>query len=509
MQTTDRLSPRLCNLAVLTACIACISMPATSATSAPPVFKREAWLQDYASLKTQLEQRYSHLAWFGSPQSGVNLPALERRTRRALKSAENGVDARAALVDFIAGFHDGHLKVVPTRQAGSHQPAPPAVQFDKLSAAQACAALGYTLHEMVTFSAPFESLRDYALRSDGITHPFRAGVVQSAQGRRIGIIRIPSFRENDTPPDACIREWNRASSSKEVVSLATIRANIDAAWFQSMAAQLKQFQADGVAAVLVDVGTNPGGGDSGDWASRLFTPGDVHSARLLISAEPLASKYLDEELRSLQQGLDRHPEASAETKQTLENAIRTLKQRKADLGTRKTDMSWVWRTQRPWNPASDNRLINVGYASGQIDYLPVGALGGTQLASRMYWAAEVDHLRGAWSGPVYVLTDNKTASSAEMFAAVMRDNGIAKTIGDTTLGAGAGSMFSAPEIVLPYSGMHIKFPNAVRLRGDGSDEVAGIKPDLPVLPMQDEPGRNRAARIVEAIAADLPQAAQP
>jgi hypothetical protein len=47
-------------------------------------FDRNSWLQDYAALKQALEKRYSNLAWFASPEGGVDLPALDRRTLAAL-----------------------------------------------------------------------------------------------------------------------------------------------------------------------------------------------------------------------------------------------------------------------------------------------------------------------------------------------------------------------------------------------------------------------------------------
>jgi C-terminal processing protease CtpA/Prc len=166
-------------------------------------------------------------------------------------------------------------------------------------------------------------------------------------------------------------------------------------------------------------------------------------------------------------------------------------------------MSWVWREQRPWNPAGCSRLVEAGFFSGQVDYLPAGALGDGQLASKLYWAASVDPFRGSWSGPVYVLTDGKTASSAEMFSAVLRDNGIAKIVGGPTAGDGGGFMYHEAPIELPHSHFRFQMPNCIRLRADGSNEVAGIQPDLPVLPVQGESPRARAARLLEAIDDDL------
>jgi len=45
--------------------------------------------------------------------------------------------------------------------------------------------------------------------------------------------------------------------------------------------------------------------------------------------------------------------------------------------------------------------------------------------------------------------------------------------------------------------------NCVRLRADGSNEVAGVKPDLQILPSEGENDRARAWRLLDAVAADL------
>src|SRR5215510_3787513 len=72
-------------------------------------FNRAAWLADYSALKTELERSYSHLAWFGSPESGVNLPSLDRTTSEALEHSRSDTEGSAAITAFVASFHDGHL----------------------------------------------------------------------------------------------------------------------------------------------------------------------------------------------------------------------------------------------------------------------------------------------------------------------------------------------------------------------------------------------------------------
>ena len=87
-----RLQGNAATLAIL-ALLACAS---AAGAAGPPTagapFDPAAWLADYAALKLELERRYSHLAWFGSPQGGVDLPALDSATRSALDRARSSAN---------------------------------------------------------------------------------------------------------------------------------------------------------------------------------------------------------------------------------------------------------------------------------------------------------------------------------------------------------------------------------------------------------------------------------
>lgn len=493
-----------------------IDLPARAEAPPPAVpsaissFDRQLWLQDYGYLKEEMERSYANLAWFASTQSPIDLRRLDQRTLKALGDAEDSEEAIAAILAFVESFHDGHLSPVPVLQpAPSAFPKPADPKWDELSPTDGCAALGYAPARPISFSLPFESLPGFSLESDGISRTFRAGALTTPRGLRIGIVRIPRFREKDGPPWLCMQQWTMRCDSGLPMTAASLQEKITDAWLETLAAQLRQFQRSGVAVVMVDVGGNPGGNDTGDWAARLFTPGDVHSARLFMVASPAAGAYFDEQIQGIREVLDRHPEAGPDAKAALLSAIGAIERRKTDVRERSCDLSWVWCERRPWNPEGESRLIEAGYFSGQVDYLPAGAFGDRDLASAIYWAATADPWRGAWSGPVYVLTDGGTGSSAEMFSAIMRDNDIAKVIGAPTSGSGAGFMGQPVPIELPNSHLRFQAPNCVRLRADGTDEVAGIQPDLPVLPRQGEDGRTRAARLLDAIETDLQASKKP
>jgi hypothetical protein len=464
-------------------------------------FRRKAWQQDYVALKHELEQSYSHLAWAASPAGGVDLPSLDRRTRLALDAARSDVDANAALVSFVAGFHDGHLAVVvtPEQMGAIAEPPPRAPDTD---ARAACAAFGYGPVTRVAFSLPFESLDGYKMRSDGISSAFRSGTVSIGE-HRFGLVRIPRFRAAEYPT-VCVETWSALHAKGEVPTAAAVQDAIDAEWLRELADRLAALRAEHVEAVVVDVGGNGGGNDLGEWAARLFTAREVHSARLLMHAGQLGAKYMDEQLEALNAARAAHTGDSA-IEPALHRAIEAFDRRKRESLQPSCDLSWVWREQRRFDPAKCSGLIDAGSGSGALDYLAPGAA--PDAAAALYWASAADPMRGAWDGPVYLLTDAGTASAAEMFAALMKDNGIAKTVGARTLGLGCGSMIEAKPLTLPHSQLSIRIPNCVRLRADGTDEVAGISPDFPVLPAVNESPRARAARVLTVIGEDLRRAA--
>jgi hypothetical protein len=80
--------------------------------------------------------------------------------------------------------------------------------------------------------------------------------------------------------------------------------------------------------------------------------------------------------------------------------------------------------------------------------------------------------------PLFVLVDARTASASEYFAAVLQDNSAARIIGTRTMGAGCGYVDGGGEFVLPHTKLRVRVPNCARLRKDGSNERAGIRPDI-------------------------------
>ena len=75
---------------------------------------REAWLADYAGLKTSMQQGYANLDWIVAHR-GLDLADLDRKTIDRLAAAQSRADAVAAIDTFFAAFRDPHFR--PSRGA--------------------------------------------------------------------------------------------------------------------------------------------------------------------------------------------------------------------------------------------------------------------------------------------------------------------------------------------------------------------------------------------------------
>ncbi|WP_219928256.1 hypothetical protein, partial [Stenotrophomonas sp. HMWF003] len=236
------------------------------ASHAAPGIDREAWRGDLAVLKQTLQDDYAHLAWVASTQSGVDLPALERDAQQAIATAGSDAQAEQALRTFLAGFHDGHLKLLDRQAAGASAPTPAAVDPRRLDASTGCAALGVLDEGRHDYSVPLQALPGYHATAGGADPALRSGVIALADGHRLGLLRLHEF-DALRYPGLCHRLWGQLRHADAVNDM---RATLNDAWVAEIAATLRRFQQQGVDAVLVDVGTNPGGDDSGDTLARLF-----------------------------------------------------------------------------------------------------------------------------------------------------------------------------------------------------------------------------------------------
>jgi C-terminal processing protease CtpA/Prc len=128
------------------------------------------------------------------------------------------------------------------------------------------------------------------------------------------------------------------------------------------------------------------------------------------------------------------------------------------------------------------------------------SLPGKPSSRYLFYPSRYKYREGAYSGKLMILTDRGTASSAEYFTAMLRDNNAATIIGEPTYGAGCGYTNKGIQTFLKNSGARVKMPDCVRLRADGSNEVAGITPDVLVPWRTNDTRYQRATRVYEILA---------
>lgn len=89
---------------------------------------------------------------------------------------------------------------------------------------------------------------------------------------------------------------------------------------------------------------------------------------------------------------------------------------------------------------------------------------------------------GVWTGPVLILVDHRTGSASEDFVAWLKQNRVARVFGETTAGAGCGYVNGGNRTPFHASPFDVRMPNCARFLDDGTNEIEGIAPDVP-LPM--------------------------
>lgn len=482
--------------------VLCLSLSCLSTKAQQPPFDRKAWIQDYAVLKLALENSYSNLAWFASPQGGVDLPRLDRNTQQALQRAKTDEEAKSAILAFVTAFHDGHFSRISDLQTkDATKPSPlPAYPYQRDQPEAGCAALGFAPQGVMAFSLPFESLPGFRLLPGNTEEPFRAGIATISGSFRIGLVRLAEF-DTSRYPALCEAAWKGdVWDDHNKLNTNALQSNVEKLWYADLSALLKQFEKDNVSAVLVDVGSNPGGDDSGDISTRLFTAQPMHSSALFMSQNKNASgDYFEEALAYLKHAAARHPNAAAQ--KLIDERTAYFLHGQSTLAS-PCSMSWVWQEGKDWNTMPCKRLVSAGSAGGALDYLAPATVPDMSIARRLHWPARYRDLWGSWTRPVYILTNNRTYSSAEMFAAEFQNNRTGKIIGMKTGGDGCGFMNDPEPTTLPHSGLRFRIPNCVRMRVDGTDEVAGVTPDFPVLPKEGESARERANHILNIIQTD-------
>lgn len=384
-------------------------------------FRREAWLQDYDQLKHEIEQSYANLKWSRTAK-GVDLVALDKATIAALENAHNSAQARAAINSFLQGFKDGHLRL---------ESGPPRIVAAAMNLwpNRGAPTVEFNMNAADACSAMGFKHNSFKVKTDlgnfvqDESSMFGAGVLSTADGKRYGFIWIPLFSQYDYG-EACERAWTRYKSAQAGVCDENCQSEFDvvakheaAAALANEANKLSPSAHDGV---IIDLRGNGGGTE---WA------------------EYVAAALVKDSLELPGLAGIRGPHWRAEL---------------GDSADVKCDLAGIWK-----DPKFEPNCWNVVR-------LPKDNMARPKFAR-------------PYTGKLFVLVDDKTASASEFVVGVLQDNRAATIVGTKTLGAGCGYTNGGVTIKLRNSGLVVKTPDCVRLRADGGNEYAGIKPDRPAL----------------------------
>ncbi|HEU4698733.1 MAG TPA: S41 family peptidase [Gemmatimonadales bacterium] len=459
-----------------------------------------AWRADLADLERHTAVAYANLEWF--VRSGtVDPQALHDSTVAALDRARTPREARRALVAFAAAFHDGHFHVrrptpalvVEAERLWQRRDTPPPRDWP---AERACTALGYRA-DARGFGLPLERLDGFVALPDA-GDGFPAGVLPLPDGRRAGVLRIDLF-STYAHRSACARAWERLRDTLSAPCGERCAEAVDSmaavVLLDRLAARAGALAAAGADLLVVDLTGNGGGEDVVDPMARTLTATRLRANPVALLRHPHVTAQLEEARAALTEDLARG-DLPAEQRALLAGGVGRLDTLLAET-RRPCDWSGIWRAGAA--SAACAMLVHGGtYATGLLDYAAPGALAG--LASRwvLFGPGRFTYREGAWTGPLVVLVDRRTASASELFTALLRDNGAARVVGERTWGAGCGYTNGGIRHRLAHTGLDVQLPDCVRLRADGSNEVAGIRPDVEA---GWQPGDDDLARAAKARAA--------
>ncbi len=463
------------------------------------------WRADYAHLKRHMEVAYANLEWIAQLR-GVDLAELDRETAAAIDAAASDRGARRALTAFVAAFDDGHLRIdggppapvawLLDRFGGDESEAEPAPSFPTdTPGADVCAALGYGERDHA-FEWNAAALPGWApLPDDGA---FPAGTFTLPDGGRAGLLRIGHFGE-DGYRDACAAAWEAEAEQRsgpcDSTCLDAFRRRASDVLARRVADRARALDAAGARALVLDLTGNGGGSGWADAVARVLTDRPLRGMRVTFVRHPHWRAFLVEDREAVLDALADSALPPA-TRATLEEARRRLDAAIAEVD-RPCDRSAVWSGREP---GCRQTVETPMYATGVLPLAGPGDLAGVPDPGAFFAPLARDLPTGAWRGPLAVLVDGGSASATEQFVALLADNGAATVLGERTMGAGCGYVGGGIPATLPNSGLVVRMPDCARLRADGTNEIAGVEPDVD-LGWSDLDDAGRARALVEAVAA--------
>ncbi|WP_165799564.1 S41 family peptidase [Sphingomonas oleivorans] len=432
----------------------------------------QPWLADLSQAQQAFKTKYANIDWLEHDRE-ITLSTLFDRAASRIRSATSDTEAKGIFDRLIQRVGDGHVTIDWPRPA-SPSPAPASPEPSNI-----CDDMGFDANRST--SGIGSHLLGY--RQVGEDSPFPAGIIPFGK-QNVGVIRIGVFEPEGSPfichaaLQALHIPADKSCDDKCQDAVLTWSYNRFTATLEE---QVRALKAAGATALLVDVTDNGGGSEWAEAAARILSSRAILSARrgfVRGSHWSAQWKSLAEQLRRAAAGADPNDRSrllfwAAEA----EAARRDAEQACAGLG-------------------ACPLVGHAGYATGLVGAARAGEFAGKPWADLVFSITQFPYHDAVWSGPLAVLVDDETWSAAEEFAAVLQDNRAAVIVGSRTGGAGCGHTRGGTPTVLENSGATLELPDCVRFRADGSDEVAGVIPDV-LVGMRASDGATFKAKLIQ------------
>ncbi|MFL9840933.1 S41 family peptidase [Sphingomonas sp. ST-64] len=445
------------------------------------------WLADVAQMRAAFETKYANRDWL-ERERGWEIDKRFEQIAAQVKAAGSDAEARAILDRAMRGIGDGHVSLRWPRP----RPAVVASAVDEAPAptAQAlCASIGYDARKARPGIA--SALPGY--RPLPVAGVLDAGTAPSGD-TILGVLRIPLFDPQAFPQlctDAVAALKLPVDQPCDDGCQGEIITRAFAALTRDAEDRLRQLRVAGASVLMVDLTGNGGGSEWAEAAARMVTPRRLTSAPLgFVRGEHWSRNWaaLGERLRGWAKSAPKQDRAKLLALAVKADAARVVADTPCDPAT---GCDWLGRA---------------GYATGLVGTAAPGEWLATDWGGWVFSAGQHDYHEGVWGGPVTVLVDQETWSAAEEFTALLQDADTAVIVGARTGGAGCGYTWGGMPTVLTHSGATLYLPDCARFRADGSNEVAGIVPDVTIGWRATDSEAFRAKLLAAALPAAIDQA---
>jgi hypothetical protein len=387
--------------------------------AAAKAFNRQEWLADLLQVRQAFATKYANLEW-AQLDSADRLSDLLDQTRDRINRATSDADSRAAFDRLTQRLGDGHVRFDWTQPASPAPNSPgnvsPCRAFDASRAAS----------PLMTHAQGYRPLQ--TPQSD----IFPAGTLIVA-GQKVRIIEIGLIGAG-ARPELCSQALAALRHSPDMPCDDKCETRIEqlanARYTEAFAAQIVAIKTAGASALLVDVAGNGGGNEWADAAARMLTSKRLVSERMAF----VRGEQWHRNLSALATRLRGYAVTETGADRAMLEQFADQAQAKAMTAATPCASSALWLGRKPacaW--------LGRGFSvTGLLASADPDELRGKPWAQDVFTSMIFPYSEGVWSGPLMILIDRDTASSAEAFAAVLQDNQAALIVGTPSQCAGCG-----------------------------------------------------------------------